>query len=143
MTLVLDVAEAGPYSEAEEAAFNVAGLARDAADARLLLDVLGLHPVACPWTVPRAVRRVTGCGRDGFTLSVIEHFLPPRARHLAPAALAAMLAAGLAEQDPRFLDCYQLTAAGRHLAIEIRGDRENAMRGPVHLHSREEFLIGT
>jgi hypothetical protein len=142
VTLAVEVAESEPYSEAEEAAFNVAGLARDAGDVRLLLGVLGLRPAARPWTVPRVIRRAIGCGRDGFAVSVMEHFLPRRARHLAPAALEAMLNAGIAAPDPLVPDRYQLTAAGRHLAIGIRGDPETAMRGLVDLHSREEFLVG-
>lgn len=124
MTAIWDILEAEPYSEAEEATYNVASLCHDPGELRGLLGALGLPPVKRRWTVPRAQRRVISSGRDGFTSSVMRHFLPQRAHHLIPDTLTGLLATGLAELDPCVPDGYRLTTAGRVLAIDLRGDRD-------------------
>jgi hypothetical protein len=127
-TSVTAILDAEPYSEGEEAAYNVASLCGDdAATLRDLLDALGLPTVKRRWTIPRAERRVISTGRDGFTVSVIRHYLPRRAHHLIPDTLAGLLATGLAEPDPAIPDGYRLTTAGRILAVDLRRDRENAL----------------
>jgi len=132
MTTAADILAAAPYCEAEEATYNVASLCRDAGELRGLLEALGLPPVKRRWTVPRAGRRVLSAGRDGFSDSVMRHFLPRRAHHLIPDTIAGLAAAGFAEPDPCGLDRYRLTPAGRVLAVDLRGDRDLAIDVPYH-----------
>lgn len=132
MTTVADILGAAPYSEAEEATYTVASLCTDAAELRDLLEALDLPPVKRRWTVQRAARRVISAGRDGFSDSVMRHFLPQRAHYLIPDTLAGLVTAGLAEPDPCALVGYRLTTAGRVLSVDLRGDRDIAIDVPYH-----------
>lgn len=140
-TDVAGILAAAPYSEAEEATYGVASMCNDATELRDLLGALGLPAVKRRWTVPRAQRRIIGCGRGGFTSGVISHYLPRRARHLIPDTIAALLVDELIEQDPLELGGYRLTAAGKHLAIEVRGDRMLAADGSLVDHTRGDMVV--
>lgn len=123
---------AAPYSEAEEATWNLTGMVGYTNALDELLDALGLSDVSThEWTVPRAQRRLLSCCMDGFTESAIRHFLPHRAHDLIPDTVAGLLEAGLLQaDDPGSADRgYRLTQAGRYLAIDLRGDRPSD--GPV------------
>jgi len=116
-----------------EAAVAVADLARDGADARHLLGMLGLGPgVPYRWNMHRVAATAVAKSRLGqeFSANTLRQQVPPRAHKMIASAIAALTTAGLAEParavrstapgaKGRKVPSYRLTRAGEWLAMDI------------------------
>lgn len=133
MTLHADILAAPRIPQPGEAALTVACYARDPADARYLLEALGLEDAVYRWSATRVAAAALHAGRLGqeFTTSTLRWRLPRRAWRMLPRALANLTAGGLAaptgETAPstapgargRKVPVYALTRAGEDLAMDI------------------------
>lgn len=134
MTLPDDILAAPRESQPGEAAIAVACYARDPADARFLLDALGLdQSTVYRWSAVRVAATALRYGRLGqeFTTATLRWHVPARAWRMLPRALADLTASGLAAATGktalstapgargRKVPVYQLTRAGELLAMDV------------------------
>jgi len=116
-----------------EAALTIADRAASPADAKLLLDALGLTGVSCRWDLARVCLVILERCRNGreFSSNIIRTYLPRRAFTLIAPAMTRMHTENLAELTGhvvpstapgargRKVRCWRLTLAGERLSRSI------------------------
>jgi hypothetical protein len=129
---ITDIKTADRDSTGTEAAWTVLGHARDAADARMLLEILGLEQTEWGWTTGRCAWLALSRARHGqeFSANTLRAVLPYRETWRIPAVIKALAVMGLAEPTGQVVKaahkaakgrpvrCYRLTPAGEELATE-------------------------